>query len=103
MTDGMGVVKVGGVGPGAGGQAARLTGTEEAQKSFKEMLFESIERADRLQKEAETAVSQLGQGAMDPVREALAAAQKAEVAFRTLMQVRDGLMAAYREINDVRF
>ena len=103
MTDGMNVTRVGGLTPAPANEITRATGTEETQKSFKEMLFENIEKADRLQKEAEAAMSRLGTGETDPVREALAAAQKAEMAFKTLMQIRDGIMAAYQEINDMRF
>lgn len=103
MTDGMGIAKIGGLNPAMGVKMERVAGAQEAQKGFKEMLVESIENAERLEKEAETAMSKLQMGQSDPVREALAAAHKAEVAFQTLMQIRDGLMAAYREINDMRF
>ena len=103
MTDGMGIGKIGGmVGP-VGGPAERASGPEQAQKSFKEVLFESIEKVDALQREAEVAMSRMEAGKGDPVREALAAAQKAEVAFKTLMQIRDGIMTAYQEINDMQF
>jgi flagellar hook-basal body complex protein FliE len=103
MTDGMGIGKVGGMMGPVGGPAERATGPEQVQKSFGEMLAESIEKVEKLQEEAEVAMSRLEAGKSDPVREALAAAQKAEVAFKTLMQIRDGIMTAYQEINDMKF
>ena len=103
MTDGMGIGRIGIGGVGAGTVTQRTAGPAEAQKSFKAMVLENIEKADKLQKEAEAAMSRVQGGHTDGVREALAAAAKAEVAFQTLMQIRDRLMAAYQEINEMRF
>ena len=99
----MGVGKIGVPGPGVGSPAERAGSPGEVQKSFKDLLFESIEKVDRLQVEAEAAMSRVHASGTDPVTEALAAAQKSELAFRTLMQIRDRIMAAYQEINDMRF
>ncbi len=102
--DGMNVGKIGGMSPVAGSRPSeRVGGTEAVGKSFQDVLLESIERVERLEAEAETAMRQVQGGGVEAARAALAAARKADVAFQTLMQIHGRIMEAYREVNEMRF
>lgn len=70
--------------------------------SFKQTLLDNIEQVNRLQQDAEKAIEDLQTGKRDDVANVLIAKQKADVAFRMLLQVRNKMMDAYTEIKDVR-
>lgn len=70
--------------------------------SFKQTLMENIEQVNRLQQDAEKAIEDLQTGKRGDVANVLIAKQKADVAFRMLLQVRNKMMDAYTEIKDVR-
>lgn len=67
-------------------------------KSFKEVLSEAVTEVERLQQEADTTIKQLVAGEIKDVSEAMVAVEKADVAFQTMMTVRNKVMAAYEEI-----
>jgi len=81
----------------AGGPAAAAGG-----KSFKDVLATSIQEVNQLQQEADQAIQQLAAGKRDDYAGVITAVQKADVAFRTLMQVRNKLIDAYEEFNRMR-
>ena len=103
MTEQMDIGRLGGLGPAVGGGLDRTSSTTKPQVDFKNVLFDSIDKVDKLQHEAETAMNRLATGETDKVTEVLMAAQKADLAFKTLMQIRNRLVAAYQEINQMRF
>ena len=70
--------------------------------SFAELLKSSIQEVNSLQKAADAAISDLAQGKSESVTEVLTAVEKADLAFRALMQIRNKLVAAYEEINRLR-
>jgi len=72
-------------------------------KDFKTILLESLEEVNRLQDEADAGVQRLLTGETDDVAEVFAAANKAGIAFDLLMEVRNKLSDAYREIQQMRF
>ncbi len=80
------------------GAAAKPDGT----KDFKSILLDSLEEVNRLQTEADKGVQQLLAGETDNVAEVLAAANKAGIAFDLLMEVRNKLTDAYRDIQQMR-
>ncbi len=71
-------------------------------KDFKSILLDSLDEVNRLQREADTGVQKLLTGETDNVSEVLAAVNKAGVAFDLLMEVRNKLADAYREIQQMR-
>lgn len=71
-------------------------------QSFKEMLVKSLEEVDRLQKDADLAFERLATGQTQNVTEVLSAVQKADLAFKTLMQIRNKLIDAWNEIRNMR-
>ena len=86
--------------PGArsgGGPSKPVTG-----KSFSDVMIESLNEVNRLQHEADAGVQRLLAGETDNVAEVFAASNKASIAFDLLMEVRNKLMDAYREIQQMR-
>jgi len=71
-------------------------------KTFKEFLTESIGQVNDMQAEADNAIERLATGRTDNMAEVFTAVQKAELAFKTLMQIRNKLVDAYNEIRQMR-
>ncbi len=70
--------------------------------SFKEMLVDSIKEVNSMQQEADKAVEAMFTGEDINPAEVLTAVQKADLAFRLTMQMRNKAMEVYREIQDIR-
>ncbi len=81
----------------AAGQAA-----ETGQVSFKDFLLSSIRRVNAAQHEADQAVEKLFTGDQITPAEVLTAVQKADLAFRMMIQVRNKLVEAYTQIEAIR-
>ena len=69
---------------------------------FKSLLMDSIQEVNRLQSQADEARINLAMGKTENVAEVFTAVKKAELAFQTLMQIRNKLMDAYEEIRQMR-
>jgi flagellar hook-basal body complex protein FliE len=70
--------------------------------SFKNMLLDSIKQVNTMQQDADHAVEGLFTGGdVDPA-EVLTAVQKADLAFRMMMQVRNKLVSALQEIKGIQ-
>ncbi len=76
--------------------------TPSAGKDFKSILLDSLDEVNRLQGEADSGVQRLITGQTDNVAEVFAAVKKSEVAFGLLMEVRNKLLDAYQEIQQMR-
>jgi flagellar hook-basal body complex protein FliE len=72
-------------------------GTGDA-KSFGEFLSDSIGKVNAMQTEANVAMEKLASGESQNLHETLLAVEKADIAFRTMNQVRTKVIDAYREI-----
>ena len=70
--------------------------------SFKEVLLNSLEQVNRLQQEANDGVEKIMTGQTDNLAEVFSAVRKSEVAFGMLMEMRNKLIDAYREIQQMR-
>lgn len=70
--------------------------------SFKDVLVNSLEEVNRLQADANVAFENLATGKTQNVTEVLGAVQKADLAFKTLMQIRNKLVEAYEVVRDMR-
>jgi flagellar hook-basal body complex protein FliE len=70
--------------------------------SFKDMLLDSIEQVNSMQLESDRAVETMFTGGDVNPAEVLTAVQKADLAFRLTMQMRNKLMEVYQEIKDIR-
>ncbi len=76
--------------------------TAKESGGFAEMLSEGIGSVNTMQKDADSQVHELLTGGEVSQVEVLSAVQKADMAFRLLVQVRNKLLAAYEEINAIR-
>ncbi len=77
-------------------------GADPPATNFKTVLLESLEQVNRLQGEADQGVQRLITGESDNVAEVLSAVNKAGIAFDLLMEIRNKLVDAYREVQQMR-
>jgi len=70
--------------------------------SFKDILIKSISDVNDLQLDAEKAINDLAVGKTENISEVMAAVEKADLAFKNLMAVRNKIIDAYREIQQLR-
>lgn len=71
--------------------------------SFRDILADSIQQVNVRQQEADRAIEALTTGETTNLAEVMSAVEKADLAFRTLMQFRNKLVSAYQEINNLRY
>ncbi len=67
-------------------------------KTFGEFLQDSISQVNNLQVEANTAMEKIASGESQNLHETLLAVEKADIAFKTMNQVRSKVIDAYKEI-----
>jgi flagellar hook-basal body complex protein FliE len=86
------------------GQMAAPAKTEaQGGASFKDFLLDSIKEVNTMQQDADQAVERLMTGSEDVTpAEVLTAVQKADIAFRMMMQIRNKMVAAYQEVQNIR-
>lgn len=68
------------------------------EKGFGEFLTESLQKVNDLQKDADAATVQIAEGGEAGIQEAMVAIEKADVAFKLMMEVRQKILDAYQEI-----
>ncbi len=88
-------------GPSSKTAAAGPTATPDG-KSFKDVLLDSLDQVNRLQQEAAQGAEKVATGETDNMAEVFTAVRKADVAFSMLMEMRNKLVDAYREIQQMR-
>ena len=66
--------------------------------SFANVLTETIGEVQRLQNEADTTIRKLVSGEIKDVTETMVAVERADLAFQTMMVVRNKIVAAYEEV-----
>ena len=64
--------------------------------------MKNIEQVNKLQQDAQSAIEDLASGKRDDMGSVLMAKEKADLAFQTLLQVRNKMMSAYEEIKQIR-
>jgi len=69
---------------------------------FKNFLLDSIQQVNGLQQEADWTVEKLASGGDISPAEVLTAVQKADLAFKMMIQVRNKLVQAYEEVQAIR-
>jgi len=82
---------------------AAVNGAEQSSgSSFKSILLDSIDQVNSMQQDANRAVEQLATGGDVSPAEVFTAVQKADLAFRMMMQVRNKLVQAYQDVQNIR-
>src|SRR5262245_36475109 len=69
---------------------------------FKNILLEALNQVNTMQSEANEAVQQLVTGGDVNPAEVLTTLQKADISFRMMLQIRNKLVQAYQEVNNIR-
>jgi flagellar hook-basal body complex protein FliE len=78
-------------------EGSKLT-RADSKKTFSELLSDQIMDVNSLQKEADTAIQKLVSGKSKNIHETMLAVEKAEIAFKTMNQVRNKVIEAYKEV-----
>lgn len=96
--------KIGGLGPLRGPVGPGLAPKPqpaEGERSFKEILQDSLQSVNQLQKEADQVLEKYtkGEASQDQV---MVAFKKAQIAFEAMMQIRNKLVDAFEEIQRMR-
>jgi len=74
----------------------------EQGASFKDALLRNIDQVNKLQQDATRAIEDLATGDRQDVEGVILATQKADSAFKMLQAVRNKVVEAYQEMNQVR-
>jgi flagellar hook-basal body complex protein FliE len=77
--------------PGAGDSTG-------VQKTFGDFLKDSVSKVNSLQHSANVQMEKLASGKSDNIAETLLAVEQADIAFRSMNQVRTKVIDAYKEI-----
>jgi len=90
--------------PSAGGVGAASgeAGPASGVGSFKDYLMNSLDQVNSMQQEANKAIETMAVGGDVNPAEVLTAVQKADLAFRLTIQIRNKLVAAYQEVQSIR-
>ncbi len=81
---------------------AGVNKADDVSGSFKNILLDSIQQVNTMQQDANSAVEKLMTGGDVNPAEVLTAVQKADIAFKMMIQVRNKLQSAYDEIQAIR-
>ncbi|WP_127716590.1 flagellar hook-basal body complex protein FliE [Halobacteriovorax sp. HLS] len=69
-----------------------------SKETFGEMLASSVSQVNGLQQEANVAIQKLVTGESKNLHETMLAVEKADIAFKTMNQIRTKVIDAYKEI-----
>src|SRR5262245_29528455 len=69
---------------------------------FQNILLEALDQVNSMQHQADQAVHQLVTGGDANPAEVLTTLQKADMSFKLMLQIRNKLVQAYQEINNIR-
>ena len=84
------------------GQSPLQADPAQGSTSFKDFLLDSIRDVNAVQQDADKAVEKLVTGGDVNPAEVLTAVQKADLAFRMMIQIRNKMVQAYEEIKNIR-
>jgi len=70
----------------------------EGATSFSDVLHNTIQDINKLQNDADTAISKVQVHDTGSIHEAMIALEKASISFQTMMQVRNKIIDAYQEV-----
>lgn len=88
--------------PGQYAPPPTLASSPTQGSEFRDMLLRSIEQVNAMQQQANQAVEALAAGQELSPAEVLVAVQKADLAFRLMMQIRNKLVQVYQDLQNIR-
>ena len=71
-------------------------------QSFAQFMLGALNEVNSMQQQADSAVNQISTGGEVNTTEVMMAVQKADMSFRMLLQIRNKLVEAYQQIQDIR-
>ncbi len=88
---------------GLEGDFNRTIGEESVSgKSFFDLLSSKVGEVNQLQQEANLAIEKLATGRTKNIHETMLAVEQAEIAFKTMNQIRRKVIEAYKEIMNMQ-
>ena len=72
-------------------------------KNFRHLLQNSLNQISELNQKADSAIKKLATGEIEDVHQVMIAVKKADLAFKTMMQIRNKLIEAYKELMRMQF
>jgi flagellar hook-basal body complex protein FliE len=73
-------------------------GVSDTQKSFADSLKDAVNQVNVAQKDSDVKMQELATGKSQNIHETMIAAEKADIALRMMVQVRNKMIEAYQEI-----
>ncbi|MCM2280743.1 MAG: flagellar hook-basal body complex protein FliE [Bdellovibrionaceae bacterium] len=68
------------------------------EKSFADTLKEAVQSVNTLQKQADVKAQELATGKTDNIQDVMMASEKADIALRLMVNVRNKIIDAYQEV-----
>ncbi len=84
--------------PGHSSPLPSQIGRAAGGEGFKEVVESYLKEVNDLQQQADKAVFELASGRTDNLHQVVAAISEADLSFRLMMQIRNKLLEAYKEI-----
>jgi flagellar hook-basal body complex protein FliE len=72
--------------------------SEEGQKSFADTLKDAVQSVNELQKNSDVQMEKLATGKAQSIPDVMIAAEKADIALRLMLQVRNKIIEAYQDV-----
>jgi len=73
-------------------------GLNSSDKSFSDTLKDAINSVNQLQVQSDKSIQNLASGKTDNIAEVMVAAEKADIALKVMVQVRNKMIDAYQDI-----
>ena len=80
----------------------QLSVQSQDAESFMNVLLQGLQQVNSMQADADKAVEALFTGGDANMAEVLTAVKKADMSFRLMVQMRNKLVQAYQELQDIR-
>jgi flagellar hook-basal body complex protein FliE len=71
---------------------------QEAGKNFSDLLRDSVEKVNLYQTQADTSVKEMIAGRNKNIHETMLAVERADASLKLMMQVRNKILDAYKEV-----
>jgi len=78
------------------------SGTAAGNVSFQDVLLKSLEQVNELDRQSQSMIAGALTGEDYTQAEVFTAVKKADLAFRTMLQIRNKILEAYNELKDLR-
>jgi flagellar hook-basal body complex protein FliE len=76
----------------------QIGGANETEKSFASTLKDAVNQVNMAQKDSDHKMQELSTGKSQNIHETMIAAEKADIALRLMVQVRNKMIEAYQEM-----